>query len=224
MKNMSLFLVMVLFLFVFGSIAFLTGTSGFPYDDAVIRWIDQVSSTSLIGIMEMISMIGSSEAVLLLTFIITVVFLLKRDWFHTIFFLTVSVGGVVLNFILKFLFQRERPGEMSHIEVFNFSLDIPSYSFPSGHMMRTTILLLFLVYLIYRFIKHTLLKTLAYILSTLTLVGVALSRLFLDAHFLSDVLAAVSISIVWFCLCYFIFKRYEEKQKINQFSRYRQWR
>lgn len=169
-------------------------------------------------------MIGSSEAVLLLTFVITVIFLVKRDWFHTIFFLTVSVGGVVLNFVLKFLFQRERPGEMSHIEVFNFSLDIPSYSFPSGHMMRITILLLFLIYISYRFMKHVYLKTLATILFTLTLVGVAFSRLFLDAHFLSDILAAVSISIVWFCLCYFIFKRYEDKQNVNQFSRYRQWR
>lgn len=224
MKNMSLFIVMFLFLFVFASLAFLTGTSTFPYDDAVIQWVDQVSSSFLLGMMEIISMIGSSEAVLLLTFVITVIFLFKRDWFHTIFFLTVSVGGVVLNFVLKFLFQRERPGEMSHIEVFNFSLDIPSYSFPSGHMMRATILLLFLVYISHRFMKHTALKTLAYILFTVTLVGVALSRLFLDAHFLSDVLAAVSISIVWFCLCYFVFKRYEEKQKINQFSRYRQWR
>lgn len=224
MKNMSLFLVMFLFLFVFASIAFLTGTSAFPYDDTVIQWIDQVSSSFLLGMMEIISMIGSSEAVLLLTFVITVIFLVKRDWFHTIFFLTVSVGGVVLNFVLKFLFQRERPGEMSHIEVFNFSLDIPSYSFPSGHMMRITILLLFLIYISYRFMKHVYLKTLATILFTLTLVGVAFSRLFLDAHFLSDILAAVSISIVWFCLCYFIFKRYEDKQNVNQFSRYRQWR
>lgn len=224
MKNMSLFLVMILFLFIFGAIAYLTGTSGFPYDDVVIQWINKVSSTSLTKIMEVISMIGSSEAVLLLTFVITVIFLLKRDLFHTIFFLTVSVGGVVLNFVLKFLFQRERPGEMSHIEVFNFSLDIPSYSFPSGHMMRVTILLLFLVYVSYRFMRQTGLKVLAYVVFTLILIGVALSRLFLDAHFLSDVLAAMSISIVWFCLCYVIFKRYEDKQQSLQFSRYRQWR
>src|SRR5690625_3093412 len=223
MKNMSLFLVMFLFLFVFASIAFLTGTSAFPYDDTVIQWIDQVSSSFLLGMMEIISMIGSSEAVLLLTFVITVIFLVKRDWFHTIFFLTVSVGGVVLNFVLKFLFQRERPGEMSHIEVFNFSLDIPSYSFPSGHMMRITILILFLIYISYRFTKHIALKLLATIILVITLVGVALSRLFLDAHFLSDVLAAGSISVVWFCLCYFFFKRYEDKQKNNLFSRYRQW-
>lgn len=223
MKNTSLFSVMILFLLAFGTLAFLTGTNAFPYDETMIEWIDKVSSSTLLGMMEIISMIGSSEAVLLLTFLITVIFLLKKDWFHTIFFLTVSVGGVVLNFVLKFLFQRERPGEMSHIEVFNFSFDIPSYSFPSGHMMRITILILFLIYISYRFTKHIALKLLATIILVITLVGVALSRLFLDAHFLSDVLAAGSISVVWFCLCYFFFKRYEDKQKNNLFSRYRQW-
>src|SRR5699024_908186 len=127
---------------------------------------------------------------LLLSFLIAVIFLLKKDWFHTIFFLTVSVGGVILNFVLKFLFQRERPGEMSHIEVFNYSFEIPSYSFPSGHMMRTTILLLFLIYVSHRFIKGSILQVSAYIFFVLIMVGVALSRLFLDAHFLSDILAA----------------------------------
>ena len=223
MKNIFLFSVMFLFLLVFGTLAFLTGTNGFPYDETVIAWIDKVSSSSLLGMMEIMSMIGSSEAVLLLTFLITVIFLLKKDWFHTIFFLTVSVGGAVLNFVLKFLFQRERPGEMSHIEVFNYSIDIPSYSFPSGHMMRITILFLFLIYVSYRFIKHIAFRLLASIILIVTLVGVALSRLFLDAHFLSDVLAAGSISIVWLCLCYFFFKRYEDKQKNHLFSRYRQW-
>src|SRR5690625_2996043 len=223
MKNTSLFSVMILFLLAFGTLAFLTCTSVFPYDETVIAWIDIVFSSSLLGMMVIMSVIVSSVAVLLLTFLITVIFLLKKDWFHTIFFLTVSVGGVVLNFVLKFLFQRERPGEMSHIEVFNFSLDIPSYSFPSGHMMRITILILFLIYISYRFIKHIALKLLATIILVITLVGVALSRLFLDAHFLSDVLAAGSISVVWFCLCYIFFKRYEDKQKNNLFSRYRQW-
>lgn len=212
MKNVSLLTTIIIFLFVFTSIAFLTGANSFPYDDLTIQWMGQVSSSFLIEVMEIISIIGSSEAILILTFVIIAIFLLKRDWFHTMFFLTVSVGGIVLNFVLKFLFHRDRPGESSVIEIFNFSFDIPSHSFPSGHMMRITILLLFLVYMSHRFMKYTVLKVFAYILFVITLVGVGLSRLFLDAHFLSDVLAAVSISIVWFCLWCYVFKRYEEKQ------------
>lgn len=213
MKNVSLLTTIIVFLFIFTSIAFLTGVNSFPYDDLMIQWIEEISTLFLLKVMEIISIIGSSEAILLLTFVIIAIFLLKKDWLHTMFFLTVSVGGVLLNFALKFLFHRDRPGETSVIEVFNVSFDIPSHSFPSGHMMRTTILLLFLVYMCCRFMKHTVLQVCVYILLVITLVGVALSRLFLDAHFLSDVLAAVSMSIVWFCLCYYVFKRYEEKQQ-----------
>ncbi len=221
MRYVSLLTTMILFLFVFILVAFLTETNAFSYDETVIQWVGQVSSSFLLDVMKVVSIIGSSEAVLLLTFLVTVIFIFKRDWFHTMFFLTVSVGGVVLNFVLKFLFHRDRPGETSVIEVFNFSFDIPSHSFPSGHMMRITLLLLFLVYLSYRFMEYAVLKVLASLLFTIILVGVALSRLFLDAHFLSDVLAAVSISIVWFCLCYLIFKTYEKKQNYHQ---YIQWR
>ncbi|WP_161784648.1 hypothetical protein [Halalkalibacter okhensis] len=41
-----------------------------------------------------------------------------------------------MNFGLKLLYQRERPGVEREIEVFGNSLDLISYSFPSGHTMR----------------------------------------------------------------------------------------
>lgn len=190
-----------------------TMSNGYGYDQSIIDWVDSVSSPSIEKGMELISSLGSSEVILLITVIITAIFAIKRNWIFTIFFLTVSVGGVALNFVLKFLFQRERPGgDVSYIEVFNFSLEIPSYSFPSGHTMRVTILLLFLLYISFRFIKHTGLKVLAYLACILTMIGVALSRLFLEAHFLSDTLGAISISIVWFCLCLLIFKKYQPKR------------
>lgn len=226
MKNKTTVFVMIVSLLAFFSVSFwLTANNGFTYDSKIVDWTERVSTDGTIKFMEIISIVGSSEVILLLTALIAGIFLLKRNWSFLLFFLTVSVGGVVVNFVLKMLFQRERPGgEVSNIEVFNFSLEIPSYSYPSGHMMRATILFLFLLLMSYRFIEKTALKWIAYIASISILVGVAFSRLFLDAHFLSDILGAVSISIVWFCLCYFVFKKYEEKKAVPQFSRYRQWR
>lgn len=210
MKNKSLFIISIISLFMFLSVTFIfTMENGFFYDEAVVQWVNETSTTSLVKLMNIISLIGSSEVVLLLTFGIAAILALKRKWFYTLFFLTVSVGGVAVNFILKVIFQRERPGEMSYIEVFNLSLEIPSYSFPSGHTMRATILLLFLIYISYHFIKHTVIKSFSYIACFITMIGVALSRLFLDAHFLSDTLAAISMSVLWFCLCLFVFNRYK---------------
>src|SRR5699024_10099611 len=219
MKNKSLYVIMFISLLIFFSVTFIfTETKGFIFDQKIIQWVDDVSNPFVVKLMNFVSLIGSSEVILLITLVITVLFLIKKDWYHTVFFLGVSVGGVFLNFLLKIIFQRERPGgDVSYIEVFNFSLEIPSYSFPSGHTMRSTILLLFLIYLSFRFIKNILLTSVATITCIILIVCVALSRLFLEAHYLSDTVAAISISIVWFSLIYMIAKKYDKKEETNAF-------
>lgn len=200
-------------LLIFIFITVMAVTKSFVFDEMIMKWASESTSPFFFGFMKFISIIGSSEAILLITGVITAIFLLKRDWFHTLFFLTVSVGGVVLNFLLKMLISRERPGEVgSTIDVFNISLEIPSYSFPSGHTMRSTILFLFLLYIIYRFIRNEAIKVGLYITSILLILGVALSRIMLDFHFLSDVIGAISISIVWFCVCLLVYSQIENKK------------
>src|SRR5690625_1034283 len=166
-------------------VAFLTsGTSGFLIDETVAYWADQNTTAFMETIMKFVSFIGSSEIILIVTVIIGFIFLLKRNWRNLFFFFTLSVGGVVLNFLLKMVIRRERPGdEVSYIEAFNLQLEIQSYSFPSGHTMRATILFLFLMYLSYQFMKNSGLKFLSYIISLALLVAVALSRIMLDAHY-----------------------------------------
>lgn len=215
MKSKSLFITMFVSLLIFISVTYLfTDQNGFTYDQSVMNWINEVSAPFTLNVMELVSLFGSSEVILLLTALIAGIFLFKKDWYHMILFLIVSVGGVALNFILKMIFQRERPGgEVSHIEVFNFSFDIPSYSFPSGHTMRATILLLFIMYIIHKFASSSRVQITLYIVSGIAMLGVALSRLFLEAHFLSDTVAAMSISVTWFCVCLILFKRFDRNRR-----------
>lgn len=221
-RNTSLIFTMITALIIFVLVTFVfTASNGYGYDQSVVEWVNGLTSPIVEKVMEFISLLGSSEVILIATFLIAGILVLKRNWIMTFFFLTVSVGGVALNLVLKLLFQRERPGgEVKLIEVFNFSLEIPSYSFPSGHTMRITILLLFLIYISFRFIQKTSIKIVASTVCILTMVGVALSRLFLEAHFLSDTLGAMSISLAWFAFCLLLFKRYEAKRAPIV---YRQW-
>lgn len=223
MKNKRLTTIFILSLLVFLSVTFIfTEARGFLWDQQMASWVDKFSNPVLNKGMTAVSLLGSSEVVLLLTFVITLLFFFKKDWYHIFFFLTVSVGGVFLNFILKMLFQRERPGgEVSYIEVFNFSLEIPSYSFPSGHTMRSTILLVFLLYIVVHFIRKTSAKIWLSVVAIILMLGVALSRLFLEAHFFSDTLAAVSVSIAWFCLVYMIFKENKKEETNVLYDRWR---
>lgn len=114
---------------------------------------------------------------------------------------SLTFGGIILNFLLKILFQRERPGEMSVIEIFGYSLEMSSYSFPSGHTMRIVLFFFFIMYIGCYFIKNTPVKISIIVAMSLLTVSVLLSRIIVGAHFPSDILAAVAVSISWFYFC-----------------------
>lgn len=199
MKNKQLWILIVSFLAVFIGIAVWTfSAGGFPLDRIMLDWVSSSEEGMLHSMMTLISSIGSSEVILALTLAIAALYLYKRYWHHLVLFLTVSVGGVAVNLLLKLLFQRERPGEARVIEVFDISLNIPSYSFPSGHTMRSTILICFFIYLLVTYVQKSAVQTSLIAVSVVLMLAIAFSRVVLDAHFVSDVLGALSISIVWF--------------------------
>lgn len=210
MKRKKSFLIISgVFFFVFLLVAFLiTGTQGIMLDENAAYWASQQHPAYLNKMMMFASFIGSSEMILLLTVIIGLVLLIKRNWRQLFFFFVVSVGGVFLNLVLKLVIQRGRPGdEAKYIDVFSYQLELQSYSFPSGHTMRATIFFLFLVYLAYYFMKNNITKAIAYIIFLVLIFAVAISRVLLDAHFATDVLGALLVSIAWFFLCLYFFHK-----------------
>ncbi|MDG5788035.1 phosphatase PAP2 family protein [Evansella sp. AB-P1] len=204
MTNKRLLVLMFICLLIFFSITFLSlFNDGFTLDDLVMTWVSASISPLLIEFMSWITKIGSGETIVLLTIAMTGFLIIKKDWFHSIYLIVLIVGGIVFNLLLKIGFQRERPGEMSNIEVFGYSFELASYSFPSGHTMRTVLLFSFFIYLTYLYVKKPGWKILFYFICIFIIIGVSASRVILGEHFPSDILAAVSISFVWFILCHF---------------------
>lgn len=186
----------------------ITGTQGFLIDETVAYWAVQNTTALTEAIMKYPSFIGSSEVVLLVTIIIGIVLLVRFKWRDFFFFFTLSVGGVFLNFILKIIIQRGRPGdEVSNIEVFNLNMEMQSYSFPSGHTMRSTIFFLFLIYLSYKYMKRATSQIVSYFVYIFLIFAVALSRIMLDAHFVTDIVGAILISVSWFFICLYFFDK-----------------
>jgi len=103
-------------------------------------------------------------------------------------------GGMLFNYWLKFQFQRMRPRFDNPI------LMLDSYSFPSGHTVGATlfycVLAAWLASLPGNHARRPAIVAIAITLTVLT----ALSRLYLGAHFFSDVLAAMLEGLAWFAL------------------------
>lgn len=214
-------IVSVVFLLLFLVVVFMTsGSQGKLLDENIANWASGFENSTVIKLMKYISILGSTSAVLVITTLIGLYFLIKRNWRDLFFFFTVSVGGVILNFALKMLIQRERPGdEVSNIEVFNITFDIQSYSFPSGHTMRATILFLFLMYLAVRYLGNIGVKFIVVDVFVILIILVALSRIFLDAHFATDIIGGIVISVAWFSLIAFLFINPKQRESTMYMNR-----
>jgi membrane-associated phospholipid phosphatase len=117
----------------------------------------------------------------------------RREWRWVVATAAVIPGTLVLNHLLKLLFERARPRWEDPL------LSLSSYSFPSGHTAGAMALYgLLAAYAVSRAPKHQW----AIVLVAAAMVAlVALSRMVLGVHYLSDVVAATLSTGMWLVLC-----------------------
>ena len=116
-----------------------------------------------------------------------------RHW--TLSLAMAMVGGMAINTILKLAFNRERPVWEDPF------LTLSSASFPSGHTAGATLFYGFLgAYMVWT-MRGAVGRALVVLGCVLMVALVGFSRIYLGAHYLTDVLAAVSMSIVWLVIC-----------------------
>ena len=134
-------------------------------------------------------MIGVSTAVAALVF-------LRRRWWYRLLALALTVpGGLALNLFLKSAFERQRP----HFD--EPLVKLTDFSFPSGHTMMATLFygLLIVVASVHLKSRAVRVLTIAGLCGVILLIG--FSRMYLGAHYLSDVLGAMTMGVAWLALC-----------------------
>ncbi len=105
-------------------------------------------------------------------------------------------GGKALEYLIKNTVHRSRP------EYSAAYLHGKSYSFPSGHTMGATICYLLIAYLLS--VRQDVTRRTAIVLhvaAITVIVAVALSRLYLGVHYLSDVLGGAAAGAAWLSAC-----------------------
>lgn len=174
----------------------MTEADGQAFDQAVLTWMQPVPGatrgpwwlheaaadlTSLGGI-----------AVLGLFAVAAVGFLLiERKRLSALLLVLGLAGGVALSEGLKALFERERPPAVYQ------AVETLNASFPSGHALLSTVFYLSVAVMMARAFPQKRLK--AYVLGVgMTLAGlVGLTRVYLGAHWASDVLAGWCVGAAW---------------------------
>lgn len=114
------------------------------------------------------------------------------DWRQRAFLPLAVLGAAGLAQVLKWLIDRERP------DLFPALIAMPAdASFPSAHAMQATAFVV--AWLLWRKRAQ---QAGALLLGGLLVGAVAVSRTYLQVHFLSDILAGIVLGFLWSSLCY----------------------
>lgn len=118
--------------------------------------------------------------------------LLWKRRFSWLTYLLVTAGvAALLVEELKRFFARSRP------DVAEMLMRASGYSFPSGHAMGSTVVFLALAYLAFGMLPRWSQRAAAIALAWTLIISVALSRVYLGVHWISDVSAGIACGVLW---------------------------
>jgi membrane-associated phospholipid phosphatase len=110
---------------------------------------------------------------------------------------SILVGAGLLNISLKTNLDRPRPPEAWRDRAVLES----NYSYPSGHSMGSTVGYGLLAYTLLIHPSNRRRRAAIVLLIALVVAGVGLSRIYLRAHWFSDVIGGYSVGLAWLCFC-----------------------
>lgn len=204
---LSAFLVGLASLIGFSCMAILiNGQKIIRFDETVISFIQGFESTALTSVMKFFTFIGSFPSVSVI-FLLASFFLYRVLKHRTELFLfgTVIIGTPIINQFLKQFFHRVRPDLHRLIEA-------GGYSFPSGHAMNAFAVYGSLAFLLWRHIPNRMGRTALIMISSIFILMIGTSRIYLGVHYPSDIIGGYFASGLWLAIAIWFFQRYKEKQ------------
>ena len=143
----------------------------------------------LINIYKLITFLGSTLFIISMCVFFLILFIILKKKNHGLIVTSVVIISTLINNLIKIIIARERPNVISFVTEH-------SYSFPSGHTMAATTLYGILIYFVLKSNMNKKLKIALSVVLGLLPVLVAFSRVYLGAHFMSDVIGAIIMSTI----------------------------
>ena len=164
-------------------------------DGRVATWLHARTGGATLSFLYAVTQLHSPPAMIVMSLLFAAVLARLRQWYWLLTLAAAVAGGMLVNVVLKESYERLRP----HFD--NPLLVLSSFSFPSGHAAGATlfygVLAAFLVSRTYDWRLRA-----GAVGGAIAMVAlVAFSRMYLGAHYFSDVLAGVCSSTVWLVLC-----------------------
>ncbi len=173
------------------------------FDDGAFNFIAGHVSDIHTSIMRFFTFLGTHTFLIPTNLLLTAWFLFikKRRW-NSIRIPVVALSSLLLMFILKLIFHRDRP-------LTPLLATAKGYSFPSGHALMSVTFYGLLILIVWESAKPLWYKWYMSVSLLLLIIAIGISRVYLRVHYASDVLAGFSIGLMWLLLSLWILGRIE---------------
>ena len=141
-----------------------------------------------------VSLVNGIAGISILVVVFGAFLAFRREWQWVAFTVAAVPGGMVINVLAKLAFARQRPAFDDPLVI------LSTYSFPSGHTVSSTLFYGTLAAFLTPRVPPSARPGLwIAALAIVTLVG--FSRIYLGAHYLTDVVAGFAEGIAWLSCC-----------------------
>jgi len=143
-----------------------------------------------ISFFSLVTNLGGAYVVSLVS--LTILFILarrKQHWYYSLLFFLSIISGTVSQFAIKYLTALPRPPSPL--------VSTDYFSFPSGHATLIMLLGILIPYCFWHDMKTKTAKWLSVVASFAVVLTVSFSRLYLNAHWMTDVLAGLALGAFW---------------------------
>ena len=188
MKNRKWIIISLTLLFVLLSVLITTNLIK-PFDTFMYELIIYGMNDITTIIYKAITFLGSTLFIVLLCIVFLILFIVLKKKNVGLVISSVLIISTLFNNLLKIIFCRTRPDVIKLVHE-------SSYSFPSGHTMASVSMYGILIYILIKSNINKKIKiTLITILGILPIL-VGLSRVYLGAHYISDIIGGFIVSII----------------------------
>ncbi|WP_142348269.1 phosphatase PAP2 family protein [Bacillus toyonensis] len=200
----------ILLLMVFSIIAWRVHAGGVTVMDTYVRGLVKgLQTESSLTFFSYFTKLGSAIGIVTILIISLLVFWQKRYYAAMIVY---PMGGLITHLVnkgIKEIVKRERPS-------LNEALDALGYSFPSGHAMLSIMTFGFLTYIIAANLKSVTGKYVITILMGILIVSIGLSRVILNVHYPTDILAGYCVGGILLIIAIYYHRLLTKRLQLNK--------
>ncbi|QHL88941.1 phosphatase PAP2 family protein [Nibribacter ruber] len=173
-------------------------------DQAAFAFVGDFTTPEFTDAMYFITFFGSKYFLIFGSLGLALFFFIFKKWrFYSLKVISIAATTTLFNQTMKWLFGRPRP-ETAFLEQ-------GGNSFPSGHAMIGGAFWGLLLYLVWTNIERRWLRWLLSLLLVLWILLIGFSRVYLNVHYASDVLAGWGAGFFWLILAIALLKKIQQR-------------